>query len=325
MENRKNTPDTDIADERYAGPNKAVVAAGNGVFEHLKWAGGLLAVSVAIAAIFPKNIATFLENSRNFATRMKGHEKASLGDMVKRSTGKLIHSLFGEGKNAVGAISGVDPEHQLWLEHTVMNREHGFGHWFTTHVVGLLPKLGKSYKNLLLEASKQPAGSESARWTNALTFGGAFGALGYAGGWIGAILKGSRHGGDGKDQLQRAQQEIRDTRELNELLQAQYLEMRREAQDLKTKLAAQQGTLKVAKDETPPTGPEQPATPALLDAATDQNSPVAETLPTEMHTRHVKHTPYVAPAREPIRPPEERDWAESVKAERHDSHEPARA
>lgn len=321
MKNRPDKPETDIADERYAGPNKAVVAAGNGAFEHLKWGGGLLLVGAAIAALFPQKTASFLKDARDFAVRTKTREETGIYDMVKRTTGKFIQALFGEGKGAHGNITSADPAHRLWLEHAVMEREHGFGHWFTTHTVGLLPKAGKWYKNLLLDASKQPVGSESARWTNALTFGGAFGALGYVGGWIGALLHASNHGDDGKSQLLRAQQAIRDTREMNMLLQQQYLEAKHESQNLKTQLAAQNGTLKVAKDETPNTALEQPATPALLDTAVDHG--MAESLPPEVNSRHVKHTPHVATAREPIRPPEERDWAEDVKGERLDASERA--
>ncbi|MFM9891110.1 MAG: hypothetical protein ACKVOE_10835 [Rickettsiales bacterium] len=323
MENRHDNPDTDIADERYAGPTKAVVAAGNGVFEHLKWAGLGLATAGTLALIAPKQALSVLESARGFATRLKSHDSGKFTDIAKRSLGKIVHTLIGEGKGAIGTIPRINADHQEWLEHAVMNREHGFGHWFVTHTIGALPKVGTYLKNGLLDARKQPAGSTGARITNALTFGGAFGALGYAGGWVGAILHGSRHGSDGKNQLQRAQQEIRDTRELNELLQDQYLEARHEAQSLKTQLAAQKGTLKVAKDETPSTASEQPSTPALLDTIADTGT--AETLPPEVTARHVKHTPHTVAAREQLRPPEQHDWAEGVKAERQSSHEPVRA
>lgn len=315
MTNRPDPVETDIAEERYDGPTAAIVAAGNGVFEHLKWAGILLGSGVAVAALFPRSVASFLTHSRDLATRLKSHESEQFGDIAKRSFGKMIHSLVGDTKAFLSAeeIQNLTAEHKEWLEHTIMNREHGFGHWFTTHTVGIIPKVGRYFKNTLLAASREPVGTESARWTNALTFGGMFGALGYAGGWVWAVFHGTRHGSDGKHQLLRAQQEIKDTRELNALLEERYIATKQENIDLKTTLAAQQGTLHVARDEKPTMPPSNTA--ALLDQA-DAENPV-EAAPI-IRERHVKHTPEKSQAsRDPIRqPPENREWVSDVKAAR---------
>lgn len=83
----------------------------------------------------------------------------------------------------------------------------------------------------------------------AVIFGG--GVLGFIGFFVMPIyfmFTGAKHANDGKEQFERAKDEIRTQRAENEALRNRYVETKLELEDLKTSKAAENGTLKVAQD-----------------------------------------------------------------------------
>ena len=194
---------TDIADEQYKGPSAAITTLGKGAIEHLKWAAiGIVAFGAA-ALIRPSFASSIITGGREWATRLKVPVASDAGIIskgtsgIKKAIGSTVHFALGEGKGAMGNIT-VDARHQQWLERAIADKEGGFGHLFTSHTIGNLPFIGKSVKSAM---AKGPLPS-------ALTFGGLGGILGYAGGWIVAVLGGHQQANQAKDQFHKAKEEI---------------------------------------------------------------------------------------------------------------------
>jgi len=195
--------DTDIADEHYKGPSAAITTLGKGAIEHLKWAAIGIITFGAGALIRPSFARTIIISGRHWATQLKVPTASDAGIItkgfsgIKKAIGSLVHFALGEGKGAMGNIT-VDAHHQQWLERAIANKEGGFGHLFTSHTIGNLPFIGKLVKSTM---AKDPLSS-------ALTFGGLGGMLGYAGGWIVAVLGGHKQADQAKDQFHKAKEEI---------------------------------------------------------------------------------------------------------------------
>jgi hypothetical protein len=243
-------PTGDIAREEYKGPNAFVVAMGQGVFEHLKWALFGLGGLGIVALLLPEQAKAFNAASRQFAQKLKLcglPEDAGFFPLLvhrfKKGCGGLLHAIVGEGKGAV-TVQSVDPKHDQWLSYVILDKERGFGQWFLSHTAGLIPFVGKEIKKLLAGASDKCA--------NALTVGGVAGLIGYAGGWIKAIVTGGAHAHSARNQFDRIQQEVIDQRAVTEALSEKYIDTKQQLEDLKTTQAAEKGTLQVAPDNPPP-------------------------------------------------------------------------
>lgn len=251
MDKTRNTnPDRDITREEYRGPSAFVTAMGQGFFDHLKWAGIGLALITPVAYFAPTQAKKFIACCRGVAEKWKAtplpHD-AEMFDQVcvrfKRGFGNFTHVLFGEGKNSI-QVSSIDPKHKSWLDHAIMNKEHGFGHIFTSHTVGIVPLIGKPFNKWLRNLPEHAA--------NAVTVGGVAGLAGYIGGWGKAFFNGGAHAHEARAQFEDAKQEIRDQREINQALRKKYIDTKLELEDIKTTQAVKDNTLHVTKDNPPP-------------------------------------------------------------------------
>lgn len=207
----------DIASEKYAGPSARVAAAGQGFIDHFKYAfTGLVGASI-LGFIFHKPGAELIKKCQNAGTWLKEYESNGnrLYDWGKDNlttwAGRALHVIFGDPEAAVSlrqlqghATKAVDADR---LKYIAMSKEQGFGNWFLSHTLGAFPYVGKRFNAALYEATD--------RYKTAVAIGGVAGASGYVGGWLQALVKGSKHGNAGKHQFERAQAEIKDLRERN--------------------------------------------------------------------------------------------------------------
>ncbi|OYW14402.1 MAG: hypothetical protein B7X02_00105 [Rhodospirillales bacterium 12-54-5] len=208
----------DIVDEAYRGPPPSVVVLGTGAIKHLKWALIGLLGGFAGAFVFhdfsARTIHTFRERAEILSERANsGKFFHDLGARLQRGVGATLFALFGEGKH-IESIQVVpqNPRHIDWVNTTLTNKQHGFGYWFPSHTLGLLPLIGKPVKNFLVKMGN----GQHERVSDAITLGGITGALGYVSGWAMALFKGVHEGNAYKDQYDRFRAALIDARSKNQ-------------------------------------------------------------------------------------------------------------
>ena len=240
----------DIATEPYKGPSARVAAAGQGFIDHFKYAFAGLFGAGLFAFVLHKPAAAIITKARNLGARLKdwspeGNGIVSRGgDTLTNWAGGLLHIAFGdvEAAESMASLStNRNHVHHEWLANVAHDKRQGFGNALLSHTVGLLPWVGKGFKQGLRHTNE--------RLSTAITFGGAAGVVGYVTGWTKALLQGAKHGNAGKTQFESAQSEIKHQRE-------KCGELERSKQELSEKLAAQQNTAKEERVVAPePTVP----------------------------------------------------------------------
>lgn len=133
---------------------------------------------------------------------------------------------------------------------------HEAAHWMTDHIPGHDWMKNKLFKN------------DAARAT-ATIFGASLSAfVGFFLSPIYFLFTGAKHANEGKNQFERAKEEIRLIRSEHNALHERYAETKLELEDLKTQRAAEQGKLRVAQDDTPNMNPLTPTEPPVPHSAT---------------------------------------------------------
>lgn len=218
---KQSTPDIDVTDEKYEGPSAHIVALGDGVIKHLKWAFIGIAGGTLYALIDREHAGSIIKYFRDSGNALKipiaKSESffAKAKDEFRYTLGALSNLLFGDKEMANelrNVVNLTDTRKIDWLKNSAMAKEHGFGYFFISHAVGIIPGLGRITKNHMRIAAES---SENIGKVNALTFGGAFGAVGYVSGWIAALVTGAQHGNSGKHQFIRAKKQIKNLQEDN--------------------------------------------------------------------------------------------------------------
>lgn len=242
MNKNEQQPETDIADEPYRGPGRVVVAAGEGFLAHYGLAFASGAAVAVVTALFHKPTARLLETLRNGARQMAETQGEGLLDSIKRGGGNIGRFLFGHGTGEFQYLREANiartPQHRNMIEKTISSREHGFGYWLLDHTVGLVvPPLSKYVR------TKGP------RVQDSIAAGGLVGGLAFIFSPIYFAFSGVRNADAGRQQFERARQELVTSRAECDAVRDQYVKTRLELEDLKTVRAAEAGTLHVAKDQ----------------------------------------------------------------------------
>jgi hypothetical protein len=200
MGNSKQTElDRDIAEQAYAGPSAFITSLGQGAVDHLKLAAiGIVAGGVLGAALH-KPITPHLNNFRHTLAGGLEHK-----NIVIQYLSKIGQGVFGRGdlpiqtEQALKSFASADAEK---LSHWANEQKTGFGLWFFNHTIGLpIPPL----KRWVGELINKPDSSLA----TGITIGGTFGSLGYAYGWINALIHGHKHATLAKDQFHKAKEEV---------------------------------------------------------------------------------------------------------------------
>jgi hypothetical protein len=236
-------PTGDIADESYQGPSRAVAAAGEGVIAHYGVAFAMLIAGAASTFIFHKPAEKMVTSIRGWSHRAGSLPKEGILDTAKHYTGRFAGAVFGHGsestlqaREAIKTIADTE-KRELMLDH-LTTHEQGFGHWFLMHTAGLIPPARRSLRTL------------TDRQTTAFTVGGIAGFAGFMLSPIYYGFSGVRHANAGREQFQRAKDEVLATREEREALRSELVSARLELNELKTREATA-SAVRVANDNPP--------------------------------------------------------------------------
>lgn len=282
----KHGPHGDLAEENYKGPGIAASAAGEGFLAHYKW-GAIGAVGgTGIAYIFKSAAATMVNAIREHANSIHGNPEGFIGGW-KKSVRWASHFLFGTGprkqahfhtaiENEIRNGGAHFTEHEMKaFNRWVSARELGFGYSILHHI----PYAGEYLEKLLeikpgiSEAEHALAVARASRATTALSVGGIAAAFGFFVMPFIVAHRGFKRGIEGRDQFDRAREEIRTQRAEYDDLRQKYVDTRTELEETKTALTNERTAVAPAVAETP-------ATDATTDAPaeTPAEKPAAETL-----------------------------------------------
>lgn len=329
--------DSDITKEDYEGPGPAITALGRATWAHLVLAAELLAGVTLAGLALPKPTKFAVDGVRNWARKLSESEVQSIGEAsttfgtakkfvltswnnVKETTGNIFLAVFGRGeeeillrqKERLKEVSDGWGHTKESIARGFENRQHGFGYWLINHTVGELPlgPLRKSFRIWYRNINE--------RLSNALSLGGAVGIIGYLVSPVYYAFRGIHDAFKGKDQFERAKDEIIDLRNA-------YARTKLELDDLKTAKDAATGTLTVAKDDPPSMRTETaPATPTPMAAAESRDAGNGKVEPPPIREPEIKEPPIKEPnfPQTPNKP-----WGDKIAAQHAaaEMHEPTRA
>lgn len=215
MEESLNTTPTtelprDISEEQYRGPSASAAGFGEGFKRHFIRGLVGLGLGASLAYVFHGTAAKVIQKSRNLAENLteQGETKGAMA-WCKRRAGDLLFGLFGEGEGVTCVnIQPHNVRHDKWIKKTLASKQHGFGYWFSGHVLGNLPVINLINKPLL-KASEE----KNLRFANAVTIGGIGAAAGYINGWASGLFGGGKQSYEGRNQYESLREEHKKLRE----------------------------------------------------------------------------------------------------------------
>lgn len=290
MAEKSKPSENDIAAESYKGPSIISAMAGEGFVAHFQWALTALGVVGGLAAIFHGPAEKILTSMRGHAFKQIHADPKSIGQHIKNGWGELLLGCFGRGSEPkiAAAYEQLGKHGVKDIHHTVQQREVGLGLWIFNHTIGLFPPL----KKMVSEAV-----SKSPRFRDAFSAAGPFAFFGY---FILPIFMsggGAEKGRAGKEQFERAKDEIVTLRTKNDQL--------REAHGI---THAPDGTPVRVSDDNPP---------VVRDPQAGITVTQVSEAPAGTDAKETKHAPAKG----------ERDWGEAISEQKatRDAQEPALA
>lgn len=229
---KKYSAQDDVASQSYQGPSAIKAAAGEGVVAHFQWAAIGLVGGGVLAFFLHKPLAKPLEAARSWASNVKQSDNAFV-----RAPGAIVHFMLGQGEKYRLAAKDI--------HHIETNRKHGFGLTIFNETIGKAPFI----KSRMEKALGGTHGKELAdRIGMAFSAGGILGFFGYFVLPLVLSVRGAQRGVEGKQQFERAKDEIWDLRAENESLRARNIDLKKELNECSTDQAA---GIRMAPDQPP--------------------------------------------------------------------------
>lgn len=278
MEKHTNSPDTDITQERYKGPSATIAALGEGAWAHWAWLMAGVAGGGITSVLFHEKVNLGVEKWRGLANRWveKGPIRAKLG--------AFSNWLIGNGKDEYQSVV-AHTQHTLGadkarpVELFAESQKNGFVHNISHHLLSMFEWFGKA-------VGKESTITKASPKLDAFIIGG--GITGLLGG-IGSTFiygnKGWKNSRAGRDQFDRAKEEILATREELNAARQQYAQAKGELDHLQNGVTAPD--VKITPDATPAPLPVIDPPAPLAQFAPDS--------PTEITPPHIEG-PVIAPA-----------------------------
>lgn len=277
----KNVSGSDsVVNEDYKGPSVTTAIAGEGYIAHFQFAIlGLLGGGLA-SVIFHKPL-----NRAIAAIRVKAETLRETGAALRASdtvwdklvggahsfTGSFGGWIFGRGekefvhiKKTIESAGPLDA-HASEALMTLESKEKGIGHWLADHAIPFMSK-----------AKKREMIARDGRWEAAAIGGGLLGSIGFFLSPFFFAHSGYKKGVAGKEQFERAQDEILTVRAERDALRDKYVEAQIELDTVRGRAG---DTLTVAKDNPPRMDKPREEAIAALDAAPQLDSPTNPTAP----------------------------------------------